>query len=40
MEATAQMLEILEVEPTMTRSTAEVLRRVERAGLPDYMPGR
>jgi len=40
MEATAQMLEILEVEPTMTRATAEVLRRVERAGLPDYMPGR
>lgn len=40
MEATAQLLEILEVEPTMTRSTAEVLRRVEAHGLPETITGR
>ncbi len=38
MEAAAQLLEILEVEPIMTRAAAERLRRVEEDGLPDSVP--
>jgi 3-hydroxyisobutyrate dehydrogenase-like beta-hydroxyacid dehydrogenase len=34
MEAAAQLLEILEVDPIMTRAAAERLRRVEDGGLP------
>lgn len=34
MEAAAQLLEILEVEPIMTRAAAEALRRIEDGGLP------
>lgn len=34
MEAAAQLLEILEVDPIMTRAAAERLRRVEDDGLP------
>jgi 3-hydroxyisobutyrate dehydrogenase-like beta-hydroxyacid dehydrogenase len=40
MEATIQLLEILEVDPIMTRSTLERLRMVEAQGLPDSIPRR
>jgi 3-hydroxyisobutyrate dehydrogenase len=35
MEAAVQLLEILEVDPTMTRATVESLQRIEEDGLPD-----
>jgi hypothetical protein len=38
MEAAAQLLEVLEVEPIMTRSSVQSLRLVAEKGLPAVGP--